>query len=170
MKKTNSVTGLHRTLTYLLELVSFGLILIPVRVLPISHAQPPHGQDAVDVVPHPSILMVRTSWKQPRNWILTMAEEIKKKHYYLKSHLSVSKGNKTKERAKDDFTLIAHCGCSQFCHRSEVPSFFPELTQVKCKISLNTLGYKAYGIQLGILIYIALLAKSLSETWNTLRK
>lgn len=86
-QKVNTTTGLCRTLTYLLELVGFGLILIPVRILPISHAQPPHSQDAVDVVPYPSIFMVRTSWKQPCHWILTTAEGIKNKHYYLKSHL-----------------------------------------------------------------------------------
>lgn len=104
MKRTNSITGLHQTLAYLLELIGFGFILIPVRVLPISHPQPPHSQDAVDVVPHPSILMVLTSWKQPRNWILTTAEGIKNKYYYLKFHLSISKGNKMQGRAKGDFT------------------------------------------------------------------
>lgn len=50
-----------KTLMYLLKLVGFGLILVPVCILSVSHPEPPHCQDAVDVVPYPSILMVCTS-------------------------------------------------------------------------------------------------------------
>jgi len=59
--------------------------------------------------------------------------------------------------------MMAHCGCSHFHNRSEVPSFLPKLTQVKCGIYLNTSGYKAYRIQLGILVHTGLFAKSVSE-------
>lgn len=66
-KKTNKQTNqqhswfMPKTLTYLLKLVGFGLILVPVCILSVSHPEPPHRQDAVDVVPYPSILMVCTS-------------------------------------------------------------------------------------------------------------
>lgn len=45
---------------YLLQLVSLGLVLIAVGILAVGHAQAPHGQDAVDVVPHPGILLLMT--------------------------------------------------------------------------------------------------------------
>lgn len=54
--------------------------------------------------------------------------------------------------------------------QSENPSFFPKLTQVKCKIYLNTSGYKVYSLHLDIFINTGLVAKSLSEIQNTSRK
>lgn len=45
---------------YLLQLVGFGLVLIAVRILAVGHAQAPHGQNAVDVIPHPGILLLVT--------------------------------------------------------------------------------------------------------------
>lgn len=54
--------------------------------------------------------------------------------------------------------------------QSEIPSFFPKLTQVKFKIYLNTSGYKVYSIQLDIFINTGLVVKSLGEIQNTTRK
>lgn len=86
-KAKHSIVVLHWILTYLLKLIGFGLVLIPVCVLSVGHAKPPYCKDAIDIVPYPRILMVRTSWKQPCNWVLNTVEKVKNKHYYLKSHL-----------------------------------------------------------------------------------
>ena len=45
---------------YLLQLVGLGLVLITVGVLAVGHAQAPHGQDAVDVIPYPGVLLLMT--------------------------------------------------------------------------------------------------------------
>lgn len=50
----DTVVGHH----YLLQLIGLGLIFITVSILAVGHAQAPHSQDAVDVIPHPGILLV----------------------------------------------------------------------------------------------------------------
>ena len=45
---------------YLLQLVGLGLVLVAVSVLAVGHAQAPHGQDAVDVIPYPGVLLLMT--------------------------------------------------------------------------------------------------------------
>lgn len=45
---------------YLLQFVGFGLVFISVSILAVGHAQAPHGQDAVDVIPHPGVLLLMT--------------------------------------------------------------------------------------------------------------
>ena len=45
---------------YLLQLVGLGLVLVAVGVLAVGHAQAPHGQDAIDVIPYPGILLLMT--------------------------------------------------------------------------------------------------------------
>lgn len=45
---------------YLLQLVGLGFVLIAVSILAVGHAQAPHSQDAVDVIPHPGVLLLMT--------------------------------------------------------------------------------------------------------------
>lgn len=137
-----------KTLTYLLKLVGFGLILVPVCILSVSHPEPPHRQDAVDVVPYPSILMVSTSWKQPCYWVLSRVQRAQNGHYYLKSHLFRWTDSflikRERNRNKRESQGWFHTGCtlrlSQFYNKREAQSF-PKLTQGECKISFDALGY-----------------------------
>lgn len=59
--KHTVVYTLTPTKTHLLQFVGLGLVLIAVCILAVSHAKPPHGQDAVDIVSHPGILFLGTS-------------------------------------------------------------------------------------------------------------
>lgn len=66
---------------YLLQLIGLGLVLITVGILAVGHAQAPHGQDAVDIIPHPGILLFMTGRQQPRDGIL-----LKKRHKMIQQH------------------------------------------------------------------------------------
>lgn len=61
-------------LAYLLQLVGLGFVFIAVGVLAISHAQPPHSQDAVHVIPHPGILLLDAGGEKSSHWVLREAE------------------------------------------------------------------------------------------------
>lgn len=72
---------------YLLQLIGLGLVLITVSILAVGHTQAPHGQDAVDVIPHPGVLLFMTGRQQPCDGIL-----LEKKHKITQHHLHPALG------------------------------------------------------------------------------
>lgn len=70
---------------YLLQLVGLGLVFVTVGILAVGHAQAPHSQDAVDVIPHPGILLLMTGRQQPCDRIL-----LQKRHKMTQQHSSPS--------------------------------------------------------------------------------
>lgn len=168
---------MHWTPTYLLELIGLGLVLVPVCVLSVGHAKPPHCQDAIDIVPYPSILMVRTSWKQPCNWVLNTAEKVKNKHCYLKSHLlRQTTSFHTKRcggrRERKDFRIsywLHNTASHSFATETPCPFLNSHMWSAKF-IYLSTSGHKAYRIQQGTLTHPGWWATWLGDSWNTMKK
>lgn len=68
--KHTVVYTLTPTKTHLLQFVGLGLVFIAVCILAVSHAEPPHSQDAVDIVPHPGILFLGTSRQKSCHGVL----------------------------------------------------------------------------------------------------
>lgn len=61
--------------THLLQFVGLGLVFVAIRILAVGHAEPPHCQDAVDVVPYPGILFLGTGRQKSCHWILQQYEK-----------------------------------------------------------------------------------------------
>lgn len=58
---------------HLLQLVGLRLVLIAVGVLTVRQAQPPDGQDAVDVIADPGIAVIGAGGQQPGHGVLRTA-------------------------------------------------------------------------------------------------
>ena len=75
---------------YLLQFIRLGPILVQVSSLAIGQGQPPHRQDAVDIISYPAVLGVFTWWDQSCSRVLKPTEvQLECLHHILWEIISV---------------------------------------------------------------------------------